>query len=215
MAIDLNDTGERIRLMIWSGFYTPEDVFEAISEEYLDPYELSADDRAWIDAKAEEEADAKLEAEEDWPETTDWDRLDAAFNDMDEAGILALHNAGTTQTDGLSDAADIATQMKDEGYVFKGFVFYHAQDIDRAQQDKVLNLTFGAFDGGDGVAIAQETVTILKNSDFEVDWNGTPDTRIEVTNFSWQKRGLGEDDEEDSEDYNGDEDDGDGNNPVS
>ncbi len=205
MAIDLNDTGERIRLMIWSGFYTPEDVFEAISEEYLDPYELSADDRAWIDAKAEEEANAKSEAEEDWPETTDWDRLDAAFNDMDEVGILALHNAGMTQSDGMSDAADIAAQMKDEGYTFKGYVFYHSQDVDGALQGAPLHLAFGAFDDGDGAAVAHEAVTILQNSDFEVEWDGTLDQRIALKGFDWKKPGFGEDDDEDGEGYEDDD----------
>ncbi|MGH1417652.1 MAG: DUF6891 domain-containing protein [Hyphomicrobiaceae bacterium] len=205
MAIDLNDTGERIRLMIWSGFYTPEDVFEVISEEYLDPYELSADDRAWIDAKAEEEAEAKLEAEQAWPDTTDWDRLDAAFNDLDEAGILGLHNAGVTQSEGLSDAADIAAQMKDEGYVFKGFVFYNTQDIDRAQKESVLNLTFGAFDGSDTGEIAQQAGAILTESGFDIAANPTPETGITLNDFTWQKRGLGED-EEDDEDQDQDQD---------
>lgn len=207
MPLNVSDTESRIRLLVWSGFYTPEDVFEVISEEYLDPYSLSADDRAWIEETVEKQADEKRQAEASWSEETDWDRLDAVFEGLDEGQILALHNTGTTQSDGMSDVGDILKQLAAEGYAYRGWAFYHEQDVHRAMTDGVLWLAFGSQEG-DSKPVADAIVAALGEAGFTATWAGTTDQRIEISGFDWKKRGLGDSDDDvdhDAEDDDEDE----------
>ncbi len=196
MALDVNDTEDRIRRLIWTGFYTPEDVFEVISEEYLDPYSLSADDRTWIEETVEKHATAKTEAEASWAEETDWDRLDIVFHELDEAGILALHNMGTKDEDGRSDVSDITEQMAIEGYTFKGSVFYHEDSILATIGGAPLSLTFSPADAVDMI------VGKLTEAGFDVATDEAGAGKLKLNGFNWLKRGLGDadDNEDDAED---------------
>ena len=202
MALDIKEAEQQIRSLIWSGFYTPDDVFEIISEDLNDPYALSADDRTWIEETTERLAEQKTAEEANWPETTDWERLDEAFDRLDDAGILALHNSGTSQSDGIDDANDIARQMAGEGFSFRGWTFYHEQDLQRALSENILMLSFGSLNEteADPLTIAGEVVSVLKSAGFEVQWSGTPEDRISLQGFKWQKRGLGDVEDGDDED---------------
>ena len=67
--------------MVWSGELDTHDVSAAIDVEI-----------------------ARWEAEKQtWPTVTDCDRLDAAFAALNERGVIALQNAGYTQSDGYDD----------------------------------------------------------------------------------------------------------------
>ena len=87
-----------IHPFVWGGFETREGVYEA-AETFLGEPELTDADKAWIKAEIERQWAEKNKAEATWPEKTDFDRLDAAFQALDKSGILALHNAGNTQSD--------------------------------------------------------------------------------------------------------------------
>ncbi|UGQ13146.1 hypothetical protein LO772_05880 [Yinghuangia sp. ASG 101] len=113
-------------------------------------------------------------AEADWDDVTTNDALDRAFAELRGLGIVALQNAGLTQSDGWSAAEEDAGILADEldeldeldenedfdddedfgedddaeespwGRV-RGAVFYHGQDLARAVRGDGLYLTFGAF----------------------------------------------------------------------
>src|SRR5262245_35729714 len=66
-------------------------------------------------------------AEAGWPETTDCDRLDMAFADLERQGILARQNYWCCSTCGHSAAWEEVKQAQAQRPV-NGYVFYHNQD---------------------------------------------------------------------------------------
>ena len=78
----MNETNEyilnTIKNGVWSGFYTPEDVNRLID----DVLEEDADD-AVLRAAVLPEFDKKASAERSWPDTTECDRLDDAFTELE------------------------------------------------------------------------------------------------------------------------------------
>lgn len=202
MAIDREDADQLIHTLTYSGFYAPDEIKEIIAEEFLDPDQLDDADIRWIDVATDAKVSEKLRAEDSWPEATDWDRLDDVFEDLDEALILSLHNAGGTVSDGFEDAGEIIQDLAEDGIEVRGTVFYHGQDTERAVHGEPLFLAFGSVlkTPEADKAIAQEVVDKLKAAGFDARWPGDPEHRIEIHGFDWKKRGLGDDDEDDDED---------------
>lgn len=72
-----------------------------------------------------------------------------------------------------------------------GFCYYHTQDLERAVDKNIKNLYLG-FDSvsqndNEALQVANRIVTKLKETGFELDWNGSVDQRIEIKNINWQK----------------------------
>lgn len=176
-----------IRQLIWSGFYTPERVLEIVTEEIREPGEIDPESaRAWI----EEEAGRKAEAELGWPEVTDCDRLTAAFAELEAGGIIALENAGNTQSEGVQEAMEIYMDLGDEKSGVAGYCFYHWQDLESVVDGGGLWLAFGDIEGDDtrGVAIGERVVSTLARHGLAAVWPGTITQRIEIPKIVWQRR---------------------------
>jgi hypothetical protein len=178
-----------IRPYVWGGFETRDGVYEA-AETHLDEPELTDADKAWIKAEIEREWADKKKAEETWPEKTDFDRLDAVFQALDKSGILALHNAGNTQSDSRSDAAQAWHERGEEKSGLRGFIFYHSQDVEHVLQDGQLHIGFGVFKSGDVklIEIARVASEALTKAGFRVTMPSNEDERILVTGIDWKKR---------------------------
>ena len=63
-------------------------------------------DEAMLHAAVAPEFDRKAAEEASWPNTTDCDRLDQAFEELNARGVIALHNAGARGGTGGSPAPD-------------------------------------------------------------------------------------------------------------
>jgi hypothetical protein len=175
----------QIKTWVWSGFYTPDDVDERIGD--LLEEEEDADE-AMLRAAVAPEFAAKARAEAAWPGTTDCDRLDQAFAKLDAQGIIALHNAGYTMSDGISDVAEVLHQRGRDGV--QGYCFYHGQDVERAIEGAGLSLAFGDLndDPAAKAKIGQSVKEALKNFGFTVVWNGDPETRLDLPAIDWKRR---------------------------
>lgn len=106
--------------------------------------------------------------------------LDAAFEQLSQAGILVLQNVGTTQEDGFADCSEIMQTKLAHGEQVIGFCFYTATDLNRAKRTSKLALAFwGAPDGNDQsmVNVAQTILEQLAQTPFVVDWNGSAKQR--------------------------------------
>lgn len=102
--------------------------------------------------------------------------LDAAFEQLSQAGILVLQNVGTTQEDGFADASEALRVALLEGKTYQGFCFYTTTDLNRAKRTSKLSLAFwGAPDGNDEslLNVAQTIIAQLSKTPFVVDWNGS------------------------------------------
>ena len=121
---------------------------------------------------------------------TDCDRLDEAFESLRTQGIVALHNAGYTMSDGHSDVAE-ALAARDAGRFF-GFCFYHGQDVERAVSSGELWLAFGALQEDDERKreAGQAVRGALEKAGLHVQWDGNPETRI-LVRLDWKRRGAG------------------------
>ncbi|WP_254508408.1 DUF6891 domain-containing protein [Anatilimnocola floriformis] len=185
---------QKIKTYVWSGFYSPEEVDSMID----DILEEDANE-AMLRAAVEPEFAAKAAAEEDWPEETDCDRLDGAFEELNDGGIIALHNAGYTMSDGLSDVSEeLHERGRDQ---VRGFCFYHGQDLERAVDGGGLMLAFGAIpdEPAKNKKIGELLKYTLEEWGFTVEWSGDVGTRLSLPTLDW-KRSLEQSEDEDFDD---------------
>jgi len=97
-----------IKTWVWSGFYNPDEVDSMIDDIVEDDA-----DETMLRAAVAPEFDRKIAEEESWPDTTDCDLLDQAFAELNPRGIIALHNAGLTMSDGISDVSEVLHERPD------------------------------------------------------------------------------------------------------
>ena len=71
------------------------------------------------------------------------DHRQLARDQLEAAGIIALHNAGYTMSDGLDDVGEVYERRKAKGLASRGYCFYHGQDVERAIVGGGLFLAFG------------------------------------------------------------------------
>jgi hypothetical protein len=190
--------GERAKLLLYLEEYLEEgfakalpassvreDVWDALSGELPDD-DLSAA----IDARVPVLEDARRAEMASWPKVTDCDRLDAAFAELQSAGLIAEQNYWCCQSCGYSDArATIKQARKAGGAVPRGYVFYHEQDTDNALHGGGLFLAYGSSEGRDAAcrAVAAEVIKALKDHGLEPEWDGKLSSRIFLP-LDWKRR---------------------------
>ena len=183
----MNETDEyilnSIKTWVWSGFYDPDEV-DAMIDDILE----DDADEAMLRAAVAPEFDKKIAEEESWPDTTDCDRLDQAFAKLNSRGIIALHNAGYTISDGISDVTEVLHERGRTGT--KGYCFYHGQDLERAVAGVGLMIAFGDLDDDKlkKTEVGHLVKDVLQESGFTVEWNGDPETRLNLPKLDWKRR---------------------------
>lgn len=103
-------------------------------------------------------------------------RLDALFAALTEAGLVALQDAGTTQSDGFSDCSEIFHERGGAAAGLHGFCFYTRQDRNRAKREGRMDLAFwGAPEGADAdmLRVGELIVRAAQSAGLPVTWNGS------------------------------------------
>jgi hypothetical protein len=174
---------DAIRNWVWSGFYSPDEVNALIDDILEDDA-----DEAMLRAAVAPEFERKAAAEASWPDTTDCDRLDHAFEELNARGVIALHNAGYTMSDGIGDVSQVLHERGRKG--IKGYCFYHGQDVERAVAGGGLMVAFGDLDDDKTkkAEIGRLVKDVLQESGLAVEWNGDPETRLNVPGLAWKRR---------------------------
>ena len=174
----------KIKTHVWSGFSSPLEIFQLI-----DDLMEGDEDKEYLRASVASEFRRKMLKEPTWPATTDCDRLDAAFTELNEIGIVAVQNAGYTISEGWHAVHDAVRKRGRVGV--KGCCFYHGQDLERVVEGGELVLAFGDLDGLDEQrrAIGAEIKACLERHDLRVDWGGDPDHRLLIPQLDWKRRG--------------------------
>src|SRR4051812_3932854 len=93
-------TLSEIDAQVRGGFEARDRIIEIFCEEMYAPGEL---DPAEVEAAVDSAIAAHKAEQATWVGVTDCERLDAAFEAMNRRGVLALQNAGYTQSDGYDD----------------------------------------------------------------------------------------------------------------
>lgn len=118
-------------------------------------------------------------------------RLARAFDALCRDGVVALHAAGTTQSDGIDDASEVAHTLVDDGRPQPvGYVFYHRQDLDAVIDGHGIHLAFGFFDGTEAevLGVGARVRAALRAEGLDVAWDGTAGTRLHLPGIVWRKR---------------------------
>ncbi len=179
---------EEIALLVRAAFYDKPRIVEIICEEIYEPGTLDANDVA----KAIDREFVKWSAEKNtWPNVTDCDQIDTAFAAIEKRGIIALQNAGITQSDGLDDFNEAYARNPNKASIV-GYCFYHGQDMDRAIHGSGLYLAFGPVDPNEettkGPVVGKIIREELERVGFVVEWDETFAKRIFIPKFVWQRR---------------------------
>lgn len=186
---DREDITAVIARMIWGGFDSKDDIRDAAIYQ-TQPRVSSPTDLKWLDARIDQEWAKKRAAEETWSVRTDYDRLDDVFKGLRTKGILALHNAGNTQSDARDDASEEWHRLGGPKSGLMGFVFYHSQDVEGVIASGDLYIGFATFPGGSvsALELAEQAASALKKVGFTVTSPPNVDTRILITGIDWKKR---------------------------
>lgn len=176
---------DQIRLSIWSGHETPDRIQEIITEILEDDA-----DEEMLRSLVQKGFDEKIQLEQQWPEITDCDKLENAFESLSEKGIVAIHNAGWDKGEGFHACLDAYREAGSPEGLF-GICFYTSQDIESAIDGGGLYLGFGSTradaEEADAPKAAELICKEVRAAGLSVDWNGTVATRINV-DMKWQIR---------------------------
>jgi hypothetical protein len=186
---DRSDISTYIIRLVWGGFNTKDDIRDDAVYQTQPPVQAKAD-LAWIDQQLNQEWSKKRAAEATWPVRIDFNRLDDVFKMLRTKGIIALHNAGNTQTDARDDASEEWHRLGGPKSGLQGFIFYHGQDVEHVIADGELHIGFSTFPEGASPALelARQTALELKQAGFAVTPPPDVDTRILITGIDWKKR---------------------------
>jgi hypothetical protein len=132
MPIDRGYASAKINVYVWSGLCAPDEIERIVLRSCFEPEDITEADATWVSEEIARAWSAQLEEEKSWPATTSWDRLNAAFADLNAGGIIALHDAGMTLSDGMTCIAEEHHARGAEKSGVVGYCFYHFQDIEIA-----------------------------------------------------------------------------------
>jgi Domain of unknown function (DUF6891) len=171
------------------GFYRPAEVEQIVGDDVLGGKLPRKQVRQLVEAEV-----ARQEAEQQsWPAVTDCDRLDQAFVTLRANGILAIHNAGLTPSEGIAEMSEQYRAAGGERSGIVGYCFYHRQDMEQALKTRNLGLAYGdiAGDAERGVEIGKRVRSALQLAGLRIRWSGSIDDKLEVLGFHWQRRRPG------------------------
>src|SRR5690606_9306128 len=190
MSEDQQFIFDSIYTQVRSGFYSLEDIQNNIIEEIEDngfEDEISED---WAYKQINAVNEELLKESESWGENTQTNRLIAAFDELAESKIIALHYTGYTMDDGEYEVIEVERTLNDNNEKSEGYCFYHGQDLERAVRGDGLNISFQKINNESDVVskeIAKKIVAVLEKHDLKVDWNGKASSKILLPEFKWQR----------------------------
>lgn len=127
--------------------------------------------------------------QKDWEYPTDCDRLDEAFANLNEQGIVARQNFSCCNNCGFTEIWDEVAK-EEKRHPIEGYVFYHLQCTERAIKSGQLLLAYGCVEEDTAlfIQVANKIVAELRRVGLDANWQGTASHPIVVDGIVWQKR---------------------------
>ena len=115
--------------------------------------------------------------------------LEETFKKLAEKSIIGVHNCGYDFIEGVDDIFELYVHLINNNYSAQGFCFYSFEDVEQAIEENILKITFGDFqkDENKSLKIGKTVYKYLSDADFDVKWDGTVNSPIEIINFAWDK----------------------------
>ena len=186
---DFDDLHDFIKVQVAAGYTNVDEIVHEAVEVFADTTPDLAALRVAAQAVADQSLSAHLQAQSQWPATTDCDRLDAAFAELADLGIVARQNFSCCGTCGAHEIHGEIDLTAQSGRAARGFTFFHVQDTEHAVGGESLYLSYGAADSDKvaAVAIGHEVVAVLGRHGLTATWNGKHAHRIALP-LTWQRR---------------------------
>ena len=183
------DVRDHIRWRVAAGFDSPDDVIrstldlfgdDAIPLDELEPLAEELTHGAVVRSLTEQKS---------WPELTDCDRLDGAFDELARVGVVGRQNFSCCGNCGVAEIGDEMDDERAAGLAVRGYVFYHEQDTEAATEGCGLHLSFGAVEPGEAAAVAvgAAIVRVMREQGLDTVWDGRAGSRILVL-LDWKRR---------------------------
>lgn len=182
------DIDAALRALVGGAFAPRQEVWyvvDDICEQGADADAL----RAYASAELERLWKEQRALETSWSGATDCDRLDKAFADLEERGIVCRQDFTCCGNCGVAEIGAELNEAERRGVHVRGYAFYHQQDTERAVEGDGIYLNYGAEKEGEAaaLAIAREIVTTLKHHGLDPNWSGSIGQRIHVP-LVWRRR---------------------------
>jgi hypothetical protein len=170
------------RVQVRSGFLPDATVRAEVAEAAREDLSRS-DDAETLASQAVDAEIADLEREQaGWAETTDVDRLESAFTELEAQGLLVLRAA-----EDHWDATGALTRLDDAGDSVAGVLFFTHTDVWHAVDHGMLELNLWHGDTAN-VAVGDDLLRLVLQA---LERHGLPavfdEGRIETT-LTWQRR---------------------------
>jgi hypothetical protein len=161
-----------------------ENALEVFSEGYSKTYL-----RPHAERLLREAIDAKLKIEQSWPATTDCDRFDAAFADLEGAGIVCRQHFSCCGTCAAGEIWDEIEAERAKGREIIGCAHYNCQDTESAVEGDGIYLSYGSVLRGErpSIDIGHKIAEAMRSHGLKVTWDGSLSRRIHVA-LDWKRR---------------------------
>jgi hypothetical protein len=184
----IDEMRQSIERDVAAGYSAPDQIENSAVEVYSEgqsPESIRAQARKFLHQSLAKHAAAQAT----WPAETDCDRLDKAFAELEQNGVVARQNFSDCGTCGVAEIGDVIDAARKSGRNVRGYVFYHMQDTESAVNGSGLYLNYGSVgpDEKADLKIAAEIVEALKQCGLKATWNGTIKQRIGVK-LDWKRR---------------------------
>ena len=126
-----------------------------------------------------------------WPEVTDCDKLDAAFEELDQLGVIAAHNFTCCLSCGRAEMEDLLNDEYNSSSDYWGGCFYHRQATLSAVDYGNLSIAFLTKDmSEDSQCMLGGLITeVCWDYDLKASWDSSIYTRVNVE-LDWKRRLL-------------------------
>jgi Domain of unknown function (DUF6891) len=174
------------RVQVRSGYLSDQSVRDEVAEAAREDLARDADNAAVL---AGEAVDAEITAlvleQESWPQTTDVDRLQAAFAELEAGGLVVL-----AAVEDHWDATAALTRLDEAGESAAGVLFFTHTDVWHAVDHGMLELNLWHGDTAN-VAVGDDLLRLVLQTLGRHGLSATFDEgRIETT-LTWQRRREG------------------------
>lgn len=174
-----------------AGGFTPHDQIARYAVDYMAGEAEEAVLLREAPLMVQEALNAHRAAQASWPDVTDYDKLDAAFSALEEAGVVSRQNFTCCGSCGSAEIWDEVDEAKRLGRPVRGYAFFHQQDTESAVDGYGLYLAYGACEAGSkaSLGVGHEIVQALDAKGLKTDWNGRIEKRIGVQ-LDWKRRSI-------------------------
>ena len=200
MTEDQKNITEVINNYVKSGFYSLDDTIEEVFET-IEGYTYTDD---WVEKTIKATYKAHILESKSWTHPTDPEKLKEVFDQLSREGIMALHNFGWENSDIFPVVNATLDDLKENGYEVNliGCCGYHWQDVEIVlnPQWKSISIVFYSNEEDEikekieQLKIGNRIFELLKEQNFDVEWDGTLEKKVSINNFEWLKCYKEEDD---------------------